>query len=172
MDITNLVAVSNATISILSRYWQEERKEDAKIEELYRLIKEKFSNDSSAVEFFNDFEKNPTDPDIQASIRLFVRKNMSSDVNFASKLEKLVKSDSELSKDVMKRIEKVLSSKTAMSTIAGGAIIGSALIPIPALGSILGAVAGLVTTSFLDSEVLKELTKKAESTTEGEQVEK
>lgn len=168
MDPTNIVSVSSSAVSFLSRYWKEINNEEDAVAKLYDVIKRKFSNNPPAAELLNDFEKAPDDLDTQASVRLLIKKSMMSDVEFATTLEKLIESHPEIGETALDRVKKILASKSSLGSIVGGAFIGSALIP--GVGSVIGAVAGALAISLLDSEVLQEFVENSKS--KSEQVEK
>ena len=96
MDITILSATA---VALLSPYLAEAGKAAAKkageaiadtVPKIYQVIKAKFAQKPTAAEALTELEKNPTDEDLQAAIRVQLKKLLAEDSSFANQLQQLI----------------------------------------------------------------------------------
>lgn len=62
-----------------------------KAENIYDIIKKKMSGKTSAEEALEDLKDNPADPDLQASVRVQLKKILNNDENFTKQLALFLK---------------------------------------------------------------------------------
>ncbi len=96
MDPTTLAATA---VTLLSPYLAEAGKTAAKkigesvgdaVPKLYQAIKSRFAKKPTAAEALADLEKTPTDEDLQAAVRVQLKKVLAEDTPFAEQLQRLL----------------------------------------------------------------------------------
>ncbi len=93
------VTLSTAIVALLSPYLAEAGKAAAKktgeaianaTPKIYQAVKAKFNQKPAAVEALSDLKENPSDEDIQAAVRVQLKKLLAEDASFASQLQQLL----------------------------------------------------------------------------------
>ncbi len=92
MDPQSINVLTTAAIGILSPYLAKAGEVVAKKlgEDIYRVLKTRFGKKPSAQEALTDLEKTPDDPDLQAALRVQLKKLLAEDEAFAAQLQHLL----------------------------------------------------------------------------------
>ncbi len=92
MDPQTINIIAASTIGILSPYLAKAGEAAAKVfgEDLYTILKAHFTKKPTAKEALTDLEKNPDDPDLQATLRVQLKKLLTEDEQFAVQLQHLL----------------------------------------------------------------------------------
>src|SRR5687768_9415265 len=94
-----IASLSASAVAVLAPYLAKAGEEFAKvtgkaaagkIDELYQALKARFNNKPIAKEALADFEAKPEDEDVQAALRLQLKKQMSSDSALVDLLKQLM----------------------------------------------------------------------------------
>jgi hypothetical protein len=106
MDPATTSAVVSTVLSVLIPYLQKAGDKFAEeigksipenVGKLYDAIKQRFSKKPIALETMDDLEKKPNDPDLQAALRVQLRKLLDEDAAFAEELRALLSQGSGIS---------------------------------------------------------------------------
>lgn len=97
MDSSAITILATQAVAILTPYLAKATETIVPrfAEDIYNLVKTHFENKVSAKETLTDFEKSPEDADVQAAVRLQLKKSLAQDEPFAAKLDELVKNSTE-----------------------------------------------------------------------------
>jgi hypothetical protein len=93
MDPQTITIIATTVIGILSSYLAKTGEAAAKKvgEDIYQLLKDRFSKKPSAEEALTDLKKTPDDSDVQAALRVQLKKLLAEDEAFAAQLHQLLK---------------------------------------------------------------------------------
>ena len=146
------------------------------LHQLYELINKKLLSKSPDNEILKDFFATPYDKDIQASLRLYLKKNLISDNEFYLQVRETLVEIGQTAHPVKKNEAEDFSNKqdvisTALLTSGiGGALIGSVVPGIGTVaGAVIGATIGLISNNkdFIQTQMRK-ITEKLEDENKGE----
>ncbi|MCP4984763.1 MAG: hypothetical protein GY928_01490 [Colwellia sp.] len=92
MDPQTITMIAQVTIGFLSPYFAKAGEAAAKKigENIYSLLKDRFTKKATAQEALVDLQNAPDDPDLQAALRVQLKKLLKEDTVFAEKLQNLL----------------------------------------------------------------------------------
>lgn len=92
MDLASIGVISSTAIGFLIPYFKKAGESTAKGigEDLYKILKNRISKKPAAKEALDDLEKTPDDSDLQATLRVQIKKLLAEDDTFALELQRLL----------------------------------------------------------------------------------
>lgn len=110
MDIQTISIIATSTIAFLSPYLVKvgETAAEKLGSEIYQMLKIRFAQKPGAQEALADLEKSPEDHDLQATLRVQLKKLLAEDEGFAIELQQL-----------LKEVSKTESGSTIIKQVAG-----------------------------------------------------
>ena len=99
MDVTAIASLAGSVVAVLAPYLAKAGEEIAKeagkatankVGLLYQTLKDRFKTRSSAKEALADLEAQPNDPDVQAALRIQLKKQMTKDQTLVDQLQQLL----------------------------------------------------------------------------------